>query len=180
MGLCPAEGGELSHTAQLDGAEAGEIQATIRGLRGMVIHLLPRVRRQNPVILGRDPVGWAYQRRKAPKGCCPWCFRPCGDNPRRRPWHPTCVRWYTASRGCRQTLHGKWVIPLGSCPCGEPGEELDHRTPIMLAAHQGRREYIRAFLLPNLQWLCGRCHREKSRADARRLADTKAGRLRMF
>ena len=61
-----------------------------------------------------------------------------------------------------------------------PGEELDHRVPIMLAARRGLRDYVRAFLLSNLQWLCRECHRRKTAGDTRAIAGRRAGRIRMF
>ena len=81
-------------------------------------------------------------------------------------WHDSCVVWHAITWGVRKSLTGQWVVKKTPCPWSQRGKELDHRTPVMLAARQGTREYVRAFLPENLQWLCEECHRLKINEDA--------------
>ena len=151
-----------------------ERTARARGLRGMVIHLVPRAERlcRNGVPTGRTILVNAHQLGRAPQGRCVWCRQPVDG--RRRRWHISCVRWFRISIGRYDTpiAHG-WlqpVVPKGPCPCGEPGAELDHIVPCRLAARQGKRPFVRAFLPENLQWLCRGCHKRKTAADRRAMA----------
>ena len=141
----------------------------------MVRHLLPRARRMGPETLGRSPVGDASQLLRnvggVPKGNCLWCGQRVGRG--QRTWHNTCVVWHSITRGQRRSVGGQWVVKPQSCPCGQPAQELDHHTPVMLAARRGIRSYVRAFLPENLQWLCRECHRRKTKEDAAAIARVK-------
>ena len=53
--------------------------------------------------------------------------------------------------------------------CDGPAAELDHRLAINVARAMGPEALRRAFTLENLHWLCGSCHRRKTKLD-RRLA----------
>lgn len=154
-----------------------ERKARYRGLRGVVRHLLPKARQVGFRSLGRSPVGPADQLRRnlgiLPKGRCLWCGLPLDVGQGRRMWHDSCVVWHAITRGVRRSLTGQWVVKKTRCPCGRRGKELDHRTPVMLAAHRGPREYARAFLPENLQWLCEECHRLKTKEDAAAIAAAK-------
>ena len=58
-----------------------------------------------------------------------------------------------------------FAVPLTPCVlCGGPGEECDHRIAIAVAREIGYRTHIRAYLLRNLRWLCGPCHKQKTAA----------------
>ena len=156
-----------------------------RELRGYILHVYGPVKKRGQpslMISGRSPVYGSYGLRKSkPKGCCAWCRTPLdpGQHPRAN-FHPNCAPWLSIAKGQRTTASGDWVVPRAPCStCGAHGIELDHRTPIGLAALQSPRCYARAFLPSNLQWLCSPCHRYKTREDIRLIADTKAGRIRM-
>ena len=67
--------------------------------------------------------------------------------------------------------------PREECSCGRPGEELDHVTALVVAYASGdERQVLRAYTLDNLQWLCRRCHAEKSGNDRRTANNLKHGR----
>ena len=130
-----------------------------RQLRGVVRHVLPRVRGGRTST--RDPMGASFWGRKKTYRVCCWCS-PSVEPPARY-WHQDCVLQYRAMRG-------ESVLPTGPriCEvCGEPGQEIDHRVAIAVARKSGPREYVRAFLLENLRWLCRACHAAKTRADRR-------------
>ncbi len=130
-----------------------------RQLRGVVRHVLPRVR--DGKIATRDPMGAAFWGMKKPYGTCCWCGLTV--RPPARYWHLDCVDQYRAMRGESVVPTGPRVCEL----CGEPGQEIDHRVAISVARKNGPREYVRAFLLENLRWLCRACHVAKTRSDRR-------------
>ena len=52
--------------------------------------------------------------------------------------------------------------------------EIDHRVSIKVAQLRGPKDYLLAFDVLNLQWLCYQHHREKTRVDLKerdRLSD---------
>ena len=85
-----------------------------------------------------------------------------------------------------QSIRGQWVGPdwvvnsqeRTNCPCGTPGEELDHLDPLVLAWTSGDpRRIIRAFRLANLRWLCHPCHVTKTQGDLLALSEMRAGQV---
>ena len=168
---------------------------TYRGLRGLVVHVMPALAyyhnlglyRRNAcpsasisfgrvkALRQRDKAMGVKQRR------CPWCLLP-GDADRVA-WHPACALYYSAARG----LSASWVpsgkldvygraipltevVPDHTCTCGGIGAELDHRFALALAFRFGVRAWVRAMTPQNLQWLCGQCHKEKTRTDLNAMA----------
>ena len=106
-----------------------------------------------PPIMGRP---------KNMMGACRWCRRPCLPT---KAWHPECLPAYAVAVG-RQMLNAfEPLIPWADCPCGKPGQELDHRVALAVAAQLGERQRIRAYTLTNLQWLCHTCHLAKTAKD---------------
>lgn len=106
-----------------------------------------------------------------PKGHCAWCWLPRDPKQHYQAnYHGDCALVMTMLKGVRRTPYGKWVIPKVDCQCGAEGTELDHVLPLSLAVREGLRVWIRAFLPPNLQWLCVDCHRKKTRSDLARLS----------
>ena len=79
----------------------------------------------------------------------------------------------TAMKAVRETPYGQRVIPQAECSCGEDSTELDHIVPLAVAARRSRREWVRAFLPSNLQWLCQACHRAKTVDDMAAIAGLK-------
>ena len=160
-----------------------------RALRGYVIHVVRPWRE-------RKETKWAPQRPRAalsfsphPKSNlrherdrrCVWCRLSLDENQNwKANFHPDCVIVMYAAKAVRATPYGLPLIPEEPCPCGAKPDELDHIVPLALAAQQGLRAWLRAFLPPNLQWLCQKCHRRKTREDVRMIADAKAGRTRMM
>ena len=111
---------------------------------------------------------------------CAWCYLAFDEERYHHRWfHPTCRTWLAAASGYRDLNGGGLVLAVADCPCGEPGTDLDHRVAVGIAALTGPREYVRAYLPSNLQWLCRSCHSAKTKHDVRRIADLKAGRQRM-
>lgn len=153
---------------------------TYRAYRGIVRHVLPRLRRWSWTVgsgirraTSVTPAGYG---RNTTGRCC-WCGLIL-DEKRQVWWHRECRRYYYMLSGAREA-YGDLAIPLADCPCGQGGVELDHRVPIGLAALRGPRAFVRAFLPANLQWLCALCHKAKTAQDKRDIADCKAGRIRM-
>ena len=132
-----------------------------RQLRGVVRHVLPRVRSGR--IDTRDAVGSAFWWRKKMYRVCCWCG--LSVEPPARYWHQDCADQYQAMRGISVTPAG----PRECEECGAKGMEIDHRVAISTARDSGPRAYVRAFLLENLRWLCRPCHLAKTRADRRAL-----------
>lgn len=153
----------------------------LRGYRGFVLHVLRPARKLHPMNRRRSMIDSTFRMVKdKPKGCCAWCRRPLDPHQTiRANFHGNCAIWMTIAKAQRQTPYRQWVIDRVDCPCGAPGDELDHIHPIMLAALGDSGEYARAFLPWNLQWLCVTCHREKTARDYQKIADSKAGRIRM-
>ena len=141
-----------------------------RLLRGMVIHVLPVLRRGR-FLYGRKLIdlGDLYNTGCRRKYRCRWCHLPVSN--RRRSY---------CDDDCQRQLHsvlGYRVFPttwsLAKCvQCGQPwswearqGLEVDHELPIFRARKLGHKAMIAAFLLDNLRWLCRECHRQKTTAD---------------
>ena len=141
-------------------------------LRGLAIHF----RKEWPAVRLRRafkrPLLPSFQTTTAPGGACRWCNLPTGK--KHLKWHPHCVHAYRAA--VTQTL--RRLSPpekRPACPCGQPGQELDHRDALILAWTSGNpRRLIRAYSLDNLLWLCRPCHRKKTTKDLRLLSDMRA------
>ena len=112
------------------------------------------------------------------KGLCRWCGLPTQG---RKKWHHDCVPAYQNATG--QSLRNQWVGPnwvqnaaeRPDCPCGAPGEELDHQDALVLAWTTGDpRRLIRALRLANLRWLCRTCHLLKTQTDLTALSEIRA------
>ena len=149
--------------------DLSESVARRRGLRGMAIHLLPQLRRINPAYLKFNRYrSLFYSFPKVRRGTCRWCMTPTTE-PRRWYWHETCVAYYLVTQGRgMNTLHRGTpaIIPRIDCVCGAGyGNELDHIIALGVAARQGVRQYARALLPENLQWLCFSCHHKKTGQD---------------
>ena len=131
-----------------------------RQLRGVVRHVLPRVRAGRAT--GRDPMGGVgFWHRSRVFGVCRWCGFTV--EPPARTWHQDCLLQYSAMRGESVPPEG-----LETCEmCGRPGEEVDHRVAASVARRLGPRSFVRACLLENLRWLCRPCHRLKTAEDRR-------------
>ena len=169
--------------------------ARYRGLRGVVLHVLPQVRSKMARLYPRSATPTLMVPFGGKKGRCLWCHDPARS--KAHSWHPDCVLYYVSASGKRQTMGGKWVCPPSPCGlCGHVGGgvprfhaagqetngarrfdwdyvggmELDHRVAIGVAARTGSREHARAFLPDNLWWLCSDCHRDKTKADKARMA----------
>ena len=155
-----------------------------REIRGFILHVYGPVKKKPLLgLMSRAPVWSSWKLRQTkPKGCCAWCRTPLDPYQHHRAnFHPNCAPWLSIAKGQRTTASGDWVVPRTPCStCGAQGQEIDHRTPIGLAALESPRAYARTFLPQNLQWLCSPCHRSKTQGDMRAIADTKAGRTRML
>lgn len=147
-------------------------QDRYRQLRGLAIHF----RKEWPAVRLRRafkrPLLPSFQTTTAPGGTCRWCKLPTGK--RHLKWHAGCVHAYRAA--VTQTLRRLWPPEKRpTCPCGQPGQELDHRDALILAWTSGNpRRLIRAYSLDNLLWLCRPCHRMKTTKDLRLLSDMRA------
>ncbi len=158
----------------------------IRQLRGVV--LLLRAYRSDFGKPWREALSAGiYQRglnMKAhePKGCR-WCGIPGGLS-KRQSWHPDCVRQYIACQGLQRRPGGMPLIPHAPCEMCDAEwtrhHQLDHHTALSVAFEQGPREFVRAFLLDNLRWLCRACHVKKTADDRRELADLKRKQVALF
>ena len=141
-----------------------------RGLRGVALHLLPALRQSK--LRFRDRGETILAPGRVQDGVCQWC-KEQADTPRRT-WHKTCVGYYLIARCMGTTTLGlgyDTIIPSAYCPCGVGyGVELDHIVALKIAARQGVRQYARSLLPENLQWLCRKCHTEKTREDRRKMA----------
>ena len=141
----------------------------VRQLRGLLLH----GRRRMPAILrsrprGRRGILGTFSPRQGEPGRCRWCERPTED---RKTWHLPCVDAYRLALGTVIDHRGRTVLTVRDCPCGEPGQELDHRDALSLAMMSGdSRRILRAHTLGNLQWLCRGCHAAKTRTDMAKLA----------
>ena len=125
---------------------------------------------------GRSPLGSLAHIYKGAFGRCVWCAgeaRKSNGRPLR--WHPLCHVYYQAASGLTRLPSHRPLIPLGPCvDCGEeqptgeyahPKHQLDHRVAIAVAARTGPREWARALMPGNLQWLCPACHKRKTVRD---------------
>ena len=153
-------------------------KARYRGLRGIVRHVLPAVRKGWTYTVRDGVPGGVPPLRNRIKAVCWWCGLPT-DDARRLRWHPDCYRYYACARSKGATVDFSYnyvIQPTGCYLCGKPSSELDHRVALSIAARRGPRAHARAFLPENLQWLCHECHMEKTRTDRRILANLNAGR----
>ena len=161
----------------------------MRGFKGLV----RRVRAGAKVVdrqLNVSGLGFPERRNKT----CTWCWEPV-DEPRKRYWHSHCAVWqaatkcqlspYAAERGLipSELLNGDraaedvyfagWyarccaVCELTPSWQGDDaGLEIDHRLGIAIAVELGPRAVMRAYLPSNLQYLCQKCHKAKTKQDA--------------
>lgn len=154
--------------------------ARYRGLRGIVLHVLRKVRATwgeadsvRDRLAHRGAIG-SFAYRKGTRGICRWCGTAAlGKTGKKLAWHPTCLGYYSAAKAVTNVfIDGDWLTPRQDCSCGKPSSEVDHRLALGIAARTDIRTYVRAFLPDNLQWLCQKCHNEKTqrdRAEMRRL-----------
>ena len=94
-------------------------------------------------------------------GMCRWCLRTTANL--RLTWHSYCYNAYQVATGLSPQQIQKTLCLV----CGDPAGELGHKLSIVVASALGRGALLRAFTLPNLQWLCKPCHRRKTRLDRR-------------
>ena len=164
-----------------------------RGLRGVVLHVLPRVRErfaERDVTAprwssgaGRDLIGPASNLRSDTWGTCRWCELPCK---RGHKWHSACFRMFCMARGQTMltgrhetvvkradcALCGKEHVPVTRHKYGEPTvhpHSLDHALAIGVAKLIDAASWARAYLPTNLRWLCHGCHVAKTKRDRRRM-----------
>ena len=144
-------------------------QETYRAYRGIVKHVLRPLRRRGPKALahpGRAALGPTGGRMK--RGTCHWCGYPAQT--RRHMWHAAC-KLYAASMKCQITGSTYFFYFPDErredrvCLCGERATELDHTLAIGVARRLGLKAYLRSLMPDNLRWLCGDCHRAKTRFD---------------
>lgn len=129
----------------------------LRQLRGLIIHA--RINSDGtPANRERRSVVPSLARMRKLHSICRWRRRP--TIARRKVSREYCSPAYHAPRGLQRNDLGKPLIPLTDCPCGTPGEQIDHRIPIALAA--ARRDVLRAHTLDNMNWLGAPCHRLKT------------------
>ena len=144
------------------------------GYRGIINHVIPRMWALGPEKCGRlAAVHIPY----AGDGACRWCRKMCQWKAH---WHQSCRTWQWIMvagdmRHSNMTQKaanraGLWenflpMTPCASCGDADPRLTVDHTVPLALAATQAPRQYVRAFLPANLQWLCQPCHLRKTRAE---------------
>lgn len=147
-------------------------------MRGLLIHHHRPLVAHPPAPFDRSIVPTFGPPRRL-DGICRWCLRPTGTG--RTVWHPTCALAYQAAKGIQRDVFNKPLIPRSPCPCGAPGEELDHRISLALAhARRDPRAILRAHLIDNLQWLCSTCHRAKTTDDRRRINNLRSHKAEDF
>ena len=143
----------------------------------MARHVLPLLRQNIPA--GRILMKNA-QLPKGQKGYCRWCGLPVTEKGRRF-WDQDCNKQYGMVLGNYPIPGPYWEARCAQC--GDRGVsrggwgglatlDIDHIYPI----HQARKTrepkaLVRAFLLENLQWLCKKCHVEKSSQEKRLVAE---------
>lgn len=148
-----------------------------RALRGVVTHVLPRVRSHKLIHLGRRAAPYI---KDGNKGTCNWCQETCYWPNR---WHRWCRLhyWMTGdgpsgvhlSKGLKKILNWKNILPVTPCAWCRTSQgtmTIDHKVALALVARTGDH---RAFLPGNLQWLCRDCHHEKTDQDNKLLKETK-------
>ncbi len=160
----------------------------IRQLRGVVL-LVRRIREEHgrdwaadaaaPWMIGRGlPCSKRYWKPGGINelGVCRWCGQG-GLTSRRTFWHRECITQYIACQGLQREPGGGSVVSPESCcnVCGLQSlprqiHEIDHKLAISVARYLGEREFVRAHLLSNLQWLCRACHAHKPAEDRREAA----------
>lgn len=155
---------------------------TYRALRGVVTHVLPKVRSTKLIHCGRRA---SPKIKHGQKGTCNWCRQPC-HWPNR--WHRWCRLYYWMmgdgpshaslySKDLKSILNWQQILPVTPCALCNTLEDpmsLDHVRPIAHATRTGDpRAYVRAFLPGNLQWLCVPCHHRKTANDKAELDQLK-------
>lgn len=151
--------------------------AHIRAYRGFLRHVIPQAyyysTRNNSVTYRRGILGGGgHLTRNKPRNCCAWCHDPVVEGVDTKNYHNLCAMWLVAAKGQRFSAYPEhqWVIPKIKCPCGTESSELDHIVPIKLAVLQTIYDLALAFTPLNLQWLCVRCHIEKTKKDLVKIA----------
>ena len=98
--------------------------------------------------------------------CCKWCGERITES--REHWHKFCAMAYTAATGATAMMGNEKLIDVSRCrKCASTRDiETDHIISLAVALVEGVGAYIRAHRLDNLQPLCQRCHRAKSRQDS--------------
>ena len=154
-----------------------------RGLRGLAIagHYYQK---EEEAIHDRGIITVAWKARGRRTGCCRWCGERVEEGSRRH-WHSACVLSYTVATGAVAMLGNEKVIDTSKCcVCGRKENiEIDHVVPLGLARARGRRAYIRAHSIDNLQALCRECHAGKSQRDywtIKEAADEMYGQMKLF
>ena len=120
--------------------------------------------------IGRELITSTIYRKN--RGICGFCLKTCDP---RRFWHGECAITYMAAKGL--TRHANYgdrpliprSVPRECVKCGEKvGLNIDHKMPLGLARlSDDWRVWVRAWNVTNLQWLCIKCHVEKTTQDRR-------------
>ena len=164
---------QLRTTAQLRAESQRRIEG-MRQRRGLLIHYraLPETIKRGPY---RRGLITTFRPLKRKTGRCRWCNRETKG--RAFAWHPYCVDAYRCALGLTRGTDGRWLVPKADCPCGQPGEELDHTVALSVAwATKEPRTILRAYMMTNLAWLCHQCHATKTGEDRRRANNIGMGR----
>jgi len=171
-----------------------------RQLRGLVYHYRrrseSRLEYERKWGYSRSLVGGVVPRTIGEKydGRCRWCrFR---VPPNKRTWcGPGCLRAYAMAQGLQKAADGQYILSTHNARCARCGRggqwygppdsesrwnyydlEVDHIVALSVAFYRGERARMRAYTIDNLQWLCPRCHAEKTADDKRRYLNLAAGR----
>ena len=137
----------------------------LRAAKGLVI----RVRERR--VLNMPPGGRSITLGTSRvKGRCRWCFRYIFN--RRRSWHEDCVIAHFIASGNTRRLYVV-VQPYECAMCKGSAQTLDHKLPLRLAALREPDEWLRAWHVRNLQWLCYACHDAKTKKDMGDIAKEK-------
>ena len=154
---------------------AGISPARYRQLRGLLLHFRrawPEIRRRRKFRRGLINT---FPYHQGEGGVCRWCQLPTAQGAPRQRWDRDCITAYRAAVGGRLDTNGQPLVPHSDCPCGRPGQEVDHRDALVLAWTSGEpSRLLRAYSLDNLMWLCHDCHRAKTRLDLQQLAEMRA------
>ena len=79
--------------------------------------------------------------------------------------------------GLQHDIYQQPLISRQPCPCGQPGQEIDHHVALSVAHATGStRTILRAYMLDNLTFLCKNCHAAKSGLDRRTVNNLRQGR----
>ena len=101
-------------------------------------------------------------------GICTWCEKPCGSH---RKWHKECVITYMVAKGMVRHADQRPLIKrtrLTTCAMCDKTQtlEIDHKIALGIARQSYRwQDWVRAWHVTNLQWLCHDCHVQKTTRD---------------